>query len=176
MSKLYNKATSYLSDHKLEFNELFDLFCSDPINNMIDEGDPSVDGGLIYDTIINAFEHKYKAIFKVLGEEVENKELHVDDVKEQDYEGMFIKMIDDKEISPRELYMLENTTKELTSKDKYDVISKIVNYLSDIDQMATLKGEKPSYTDLKKLREKYDLDKVKAFKIESYVLLGGLRK
>ena len=175
MSKLYTKATSYLSDHELEFNELFDLFCSDPINQLIQNSDTTVDGGLIYETIISAFEHKYKAIFKILGEE-ESGKLAVDDMSEMDYESLFIRLIDDKVITPRELYVLENAAKETSSLEKYNVISKIINYLSDIDQMTKLKGEKPSFTELQKLRDKYKLDKVKAFKIESYVMLGSLKK
>jgi hypothetical protein len=176
MSKLYNKATSYLSDHTLEFSELFDLFCSDPINDMI-KAEANVDGGLIYETVINAFEHKYKAIFKILGEEgAADGEKRVDDLTELDYTSLFIKLIDDKEISPRELYILENATKKISSEDKYNIISKIVNYLSDVDQMYKLKGSMPSFSELQKLRDKYDLGKVQAMKIESYVVLGGLKE
>jgi hypothetical protein len=177
MSKLYNKATSYLSDHTLEFTELFDLFCSDPINQMIKEEGAGVDGGLIYETVINAFEHKYKAIFRILGEEgAADGEKRVDDLKNLDYLSLFIKLIDDKEISPRELYMLENATKKIPSVEKYNIISNIVNYLSDIDQMHKLKGSMPGFSELQKLREKYGLGKVQAMKIESYVVLGGLKK
>jgi len=177
MSKLYTKATSYLSDHTLEFQELFDLFCSDPINQMITQDGAGVDGGLIYETIINAFESKYKAIFRILGEEgAADGVKRVDDLSELDYQSLFIKLIDDKEISPRELYMLENATKKISSEEKYNIISKIVNYLSDVEQMYKLKGSMPSFSELQSLRDNYDLGKVQAMKIESYVVLGGLKK
>jgi len=177
MNDIYNKATSYLSDHQLEYLELYDMFCSSKIKDILTDQSLEIDGGMVYETIIKAFESKYNVVFKMLTSKPNEEITYVDEVKDLDYQAFFIKLMDDNVLTPRELYMLETTTKELSSKEKYKSISQILDYMSSYGALYKRKASIADYDkQMKKLREGSGIDKVQLFKIESYVIMSLKKK
>lgn len=177
MNDIYNQATSYLSDHQLEFHELYDMFCSSKIKDILADQSLGIDGGVVYETIIKAFEAKYNVVFKMLTNKSDKGITYVDEVKDLDYQSFFIKLMDDNVLTPRELYMLETTTKEISTKEKYKCISQILDYMSSYGVLYKKKATIADYEkQMKKLRDGSGIDKVQLFKIESYVIMSLKKK
>lgn len=176
MSNLYNKATSYLSDHILEFHELYDLFCSNVVEELVSE-DNGINGGMIYDSVISAFETKYKQIFAILKKEDDcENELCVDDMKGLNYQALFIRLLDDKIITPRELYLLENATKEISSEEKFKIIDNVLRFINALTSLYKNKKTIPNFDDqIKKVREEYGFNMAQSLKIESYIRLAEIK-
>ena len=136
-----------------------------------------IDGGMVYETVIKAFEAKYNVVFQMLTSKSDKGITYVDEVKDLDYQSFFIKLMDDNVLTPRELYMLETTTKVIPSKEKYMILSQILDYMSSYGALYKKKASIPDYEkQMKKLREDSGIDKTQLFKIESYVILSAKKK
>jgi hypothetical protein len=164
LKKIGDKATKYLSDHILEFDELQDLFCSKAIVKIVGDKKTDIDGGKVYTAVMEAFEEKYKVVFNVI---VDAKDIVKKD-KNLDYQSLLVTILNDKAISPQELYLLENATKKTDPNKKYEAITNVIGYIDEFTKLSKKKTG-PSDKVLEKLRKQYGMKKGQAIQLESYI-------
>ncbi len=163
MERIADKAGRYLADHMLEYHELQDLFCSTEITNLIADKDSKVTGGKVYDQVMDTFHAKYKVIFDVM----DSSDSKVKGTKNIDYLSLLITLMNDKTLTPQELYLLENATKHITSNKKYNILTAVIQYLDEMEKL--MKKGKTDDKALNELRKKYKFTKAQAAQVEAII-------
>ncbi len=175
LKKTYKKAKSYLSDHVLEFYELYDLFCSKGVRGAIDTG--STNGGEVYGTIIEAFQEKYEEVLKTVDDPKMKDESQITECEEkEEYLDLFISLMDDNKLTPGEIYVLETHAKAVDSNKKYDLIRSMLDYQQSLKSLYVKKGKIDDFdVQAKKLREDSGFSPLQLIKIESKVTLERVK-